>query len=193
MVIDALYTKYFQKSKIFLYPLLEIKRGTFIVPNETYISWNDKINSEDMQLICIYKPEKNQNYLDFEKNVLLKHNRLIDFIKINEEQIVFTFNFSDLSVDWIHFINGKYSQMEIKIKRKILDFFDKKSGNYAYVESYLFPEKHFETYAKILDVDISLLINVGELCNKPDLEREKLLINIADLENIEKTEKIENN
>ena len=60
MVIDALYTKYFQKSKIFLYPLLEIKRGTFIVPNETYISWNDKINSEDMQLICIYKPEKNQ-------------------------------------------------------------------------------------------------------------------------------------
>jgi hypothetical protein len=74
--------------------------------------------------------------------------------------------------------------MNTETKRKILDFFDKKSGNYAYVESYLFPEKHFETYARILGVDENLLKSVGELCNKPDLEKEKLLIAVADLENI---------
>ena len=78
MVIDALYRKYFQKSKIFLYPLLDIKRGTSVVPKDTYLSWNDTINSEDMKLVCVYYVRTDQEYLQFEKNVLLKHNRLID-------------------------------------------------------------------------------------------------------------------
>jgi hypothetical protein len=48
----------------------------------------------------------------------------------------------------------------------------------------LFPEKHYETYAKILGVDIAMLKSVGELCDKPNLEKENLLIEVADLENI---------
>jgi hypothetical protein len=184
MVIDALYRKYFQKSKIFLYPILGIKRGTSVVPTETYVSWADKVNSEDMKLVCVYPVRTDSEYMQFEKNVLLKHNRLIDLIKVDEEKLVVTFNFSDLSDDWSCFLDGKYSKMNINTKRKILDFFDKKSGNYAYVESYLFPEKHFETYAKILDVDANFLKSVGELCNKPDLDKESLLIEVADLENI---------
>jgi hypothetical protein len=47
MVINALYKKYFQKSKIFIYPLLDIKRGTQIVPSETYLAWNDLYSPED--------------------------------------------------------------------------------------------------------------------------------------------------
>jgi hypothetical protein len=184
MVIDALYRKYFQKSKIFLYPLLAIKRGTSVVPSETYVSWNNTITSEDMTLVCVYNPRTDQEYLQFEKNVLLRHNRLIDFVKVDDEHIVVTFNFSDLNDDWFNFLNGKYSKIDINTKRKILDFFDKKSGNYAYVESYLFPEKHFETYAKILGVDVNVLKSVGELCDKPDLEKESLLMEVADLENI---------
>lgn len=184
MVINALYKKYFQKSKIFLYPLLDIKRGTSVVPNETYLSWNDTINSEDMKLICTYHFRTDDEYTKFEKNVLLKHNRLVDLIKVNDDTVVVIFSFSDLKSDWFYFINGQYSKMNTETKRKILDFFDKKSGNYAYVESYLFPEKHFETYAKILGVDENLLKSVGELCNKPDLEKEKLFIAVADLENI---------
>jgi len=184
MVIDALYRKYFQKSKIFLYPLLEIKRGTSVVPKETYVCWNNTVNSEDMKLVCVYYPRTDSEYLQFEKNILLKHNRLVDLVKVDDETLVVTFNFSDLSDDWFNFLNGKYSKIDIKTKSKILNFFDKKSGNYAYVESYLFPEKHFQTYAKILGVDIEMLKSVGELCDKPDLEKEKLLIEVADLENI---------
>ena len=184
MVIDALYKKYFQKSKIFLYPILGIKRGTSVVPTETYVSWNDKVNSEDMKLVCIYQTRTDLDYLQFEKNVLLKHNRLEDYVKIDDDKLVIIFNFSDISDDWHNFLNGKYSKISIATKRKILEFFDKKSGNYAYVESYLFPEKHFETYAKILGVDTEILKSVGELCDKPDLEKEKLLIEVADLENI---------
>ena len=184
MVIDALYRKYFQKSKIFLYPLLGIKRGTSVVPSETYVSWNNNVNSEDMKLVCVYSIRTDGEFLQFEKNILLKHNRVHDFVKIDDDKLVITFNFSDLNDDWSCFLEGKYSKMNMNTKRKILDFFDKKSGNYAYVESYLFPEKHFETYARILGVDVEMLKSVGELCNKPDLEKEKLLIEVADLENI---------
>lgn len=184
MVIDALYKKYFQKSKIFLYPILGIKRGTSVVPSETYVAWNDKVNSEDMKLVCIYETRSDLEYKQFEKNVLLKHNRIHDYIKVDNNKLVIIFNFSDISDDWMHFLNGKYSKMTISTKRKILEFFDKKSGNYAYVESYLFPEKHFETYAKILGADVNMIIAVGELCDKPDLNKEKLLIEVADLENI---------
>lgn len=184
MIIDALYRKYFQKSKIFLYPLLDIKRGTSVVPDETYLSWNDSYSPEDMKLVCVYAIRTDKEYTLFEANVLLKHNRLTDYVKINDETAVFTFDFSDLAHDWDCFIQGKYSQMNMNTKRKILDFFDKKSGNYAYVISYLFPEKHFETYAKLLGVETEFLKAVGELCDKPDLEKEKLVMEVADLENL---------
>jgi hypothetical protein len=184
MVINALYKKYFQKSKIFLYPLLEIKRGTSVVPSETYLSWNDTINSEDMKLVCKYHPRKDQEYLHFERNVLFKHNRMLDFVKISDEDMIVTFDFSDLGENWALFMEGQYSKIDLKTKRKILNFFDKTSGNYAYVESYLFPEKHYETYANILNVPVELLQAVGELCDKPDLDKERLLIEVADLENI---------
>lgn len=183
MVISALYKKYFQKSKIFIYPLLDIKRGTQIVPIETYLSWNDVYTPEDKKLICVYETNASE-YEEFEKTVLLKHTRLCQINKVNSYQTVFVFDFSDLGNDWNHLINGRYSKISDEIKRKIVNFFNKHSGNYVYVTSYIYPEKFFKRYAELLDVSIELLENVGELCDKPDLEKEKLLIEVADFENI---------
>jgi hypothetical protein len=181
MTINALYRKYFQKSKIFLYPLLDIKRGTSVVPSETYLSWGTSYGPEDMKLVCLYKPRTDSEYINFEKNVLLKHNRLCDYIKIDSETSIFTFDFSDLADDWMHFVNGRFSKINPDIKRKIVNFFDKNSGNYIYVMSYLYPEKYFEDYAKLLGCSAELLEAVGELCDKPDLEKENLRIEVADL------------
>jgi hypothetical protein len=187
MAINALYKKYFQKSKIFLYPILDIKRGTSVVPSETYITWGDYCSTEDMKLVCVYHTRLDAEYIQFEKNVLLKHSRLCDYVKADATTSVFTFDFSDLSDDWDHFINGRYSKMEIKIKRKIVDFFDKNSGNYFYVNSYLFPTPHHHVYAELLDVSVELVKEVFELCDKPNLEKENLVLEVANLENIEKT------
>lgn len=182
MALNALYTKYFQKSKIFLYPLLDIKRGS-IVPTETYVSWNSSYSPEDMKLICLYDCS-HKDFVIFENTVLLKHNRLCDYIKLDSKHTVFTFDFSDLQDDWQNFINGKYSKINENLKRRILNYFDKNSGNYIYVESYLFPIKYIKKYAELLNVSEELLLSVEELCDKPDLEKEKLLIEVADLENI---------
>ena len=70
MKINALYRKYFQKSKIFLYPLLDIKRGTSVVPSHTFVAWNDTYKPEDMKLICLYETRLDKEYINFEKNVL---------------------------------------------------------------------------------------------------------------------------
>jgi hypothetical protein len=181
MTINALYRKYFQKSKIFLYPLLEIKRGTSVVPSETYLSWSTSYSPEDMKLVCLYKHRTDSEYINFEKHVLLKHNRLCDYIKIDSESSIFTFDFSDLADDWMHFVNGRFSKISPDIKRKIINFFDKNSGNYIYVMSYLYPEKYFEDYAKLLNCPVELLQSVGELCDKPDLTKENLTIEVAEL------------
>ena len=184
MAITALYRKYFQKSKIFLYPLLDIKRGTSVIPTETYVSWNDTYSPEDMKLICVYDIRTDEEYKNFEKNILLTHSRLCNFVKVNS-QAVLTFDFSDLGDDWAHFINGRYSKISLNLKQKILGFFDKYSGNYAYMHSYLLPEKYFSNYAELLNVDVSMLIEVGELCTKPDLGKETLIMEVADLGNID--------
>ena len=183
MVINTLYVKYFQKSKIFLYPLLGIKRGSSVVPVDTYISWGDKYAPEDAKLICLYDIRDDEEYKNFEKTVLLKHNRLHDYI-VYDKQSVFVFDFQDFKEDWNYFVNGKYSKLKDSTKERILGFFERYSGNYIYIYSYLYPNNWFERYATILDVDVDLLKEVGELCNIPDLERECLEIKVADLENI---------
>jgi hypothetical protein len=185
MALNSVYKKYFQKSKVFIYPLLGIKRGSSVVPTETYLSWNESYAPEDMKLVCIYQSRTDAEYIQFEKNVLLKHTRLNNYIKVNDNTTVAIFDFSDLGNDWFYFIEGKYSKISLNLKHDVLNFFDKYSGNYSYMHSYLFPEKHFENYAELLNVEVKMLKEVGELCNKPDLDKECLIMAVADLENIE--------
>jgi hypothetical protein len=183
MAIDALYRDYFQKSKVLLYPLLGIKRGSTAVPEQTYLSWSEHLAPEDMKLIALYPARTDSEYLMFEKNVLLKHNRVCDYIKLNDTNTVVTFDFSDLKDDWHKFLNGQYSKLDIKLKRKIRDHFDKNTGTYTYIDSYLFPERYFSLYADLLGTTEDILRSVGELCSKPDLEKETLLLKAENLQN----------
>lgn len=185
MEIDALYTSYFQKSKVLMYPLLGIKRGCPAIPEQTYLAWGSKITLEDMKFITVYAKRADIEYLNFEKNVLLKHPRICDYIVLNSEQVLFTFDFSDLKHDWNKFINGQFSKLNQELKRKIRDHFDKNSSTHVYVDSYMFPEKYFSLYAKLLGADEELLREVGELCSKPDLEKENLMAEVINLENRE--------
>jgi 5'-3' exonuclease len=176
MVINNIYVKYFQKSKIFIYPLLNIKRGSSIVPVETFVSWDNKYSPNDAKLICLYDNKEDAEYKNFVKNVLLKHARLCDH-RIYYDQSVFVFDFQDMKDDWNYFKRGKYSQMKKKTKDEILNFFERYSGNYIYINSFLYPENWFARYAEILSVEKRLLVEVGELCNIPNPDLEHLTIN----------------
>ena len=182
MSINALYKEYFQKSKIFMYPLLGIKRGSPAVPNQTYIGWESEYAPEDAKLIAEYPVRTDDEYLKFEKTILLKHNRLVDYYMINDAAY-FVFDFSDLTDDWNKFRSGQYSKLSPNIKRKIHSYFDNHSANHVYMDSYLNPEKYFGIYSDLLNTSEDLLRSIGELCSKPDLEKETLTVKKENLQN----------
>ena len=67
MIINDIYKKYFQKSKIFLYPLLGIERGN-VVPEEVYFSISDKYKPEDRKLVLLYDPKMDLKYETFKED-----------------------------------------------------------------------------------------------------------------------------
>ena len=174
--INSLYREYFQKSRVFVYPLLDIKRGVSILPVNTYIAWEELgIEPKDAKMVCVYQYRNDDDYLAFETEKL-KGNKLFESSAfINDgSQIAYIFSFSVYKQDWLHFLHGKYSKLSIPFKRKIKDFFRRSGNNYVYVESFLHPEKYFALYSELLNMPMSTLKEVGELCSPPDFSKEQL-------------------
>jgi hypothetical protein len=76
---------------------------------------------------------------------------------------------------------GKYSKLSTVLKKAIKSYYGDNSAEYKFIETYLNPEKYFESYAKLLNVDLELLKQVGELCDACDMDKETLKISIEDL------------
>jgi hypothetical protein len=175
MVINQLYPRYFQKSKLFLYPLLGLQRG-LTAPEEVYFSWEGKYSPEDQKLILVYTNVSGSLYQELKNTKLANHRLLLEIIPTMGDQEIYVFDFSSYATAWDHLIAGRYSKMSLKTKQTILDYFERYSGNYIYMHSFLFPNKWFKRYAEILDVPEELLIEVGELCDKPDWKKELFTI-----------------
>lgn len=176
MSIKSLYREYFQKSRIFLYPALEIKRGSSITPIETYISWNDVIIPADRKLVCLYHLRDDSQYKQFEKTKLFGNRLFDDFREVGEGKGIYIFNFDQNNSDWQHFLKGRYSKISPDLKKKIKDFYKENNSNSTYVDSFVNPEKYYDLYSDLLGVNVKLLKEVTELCSSPDIEKETLLI-----------------
>jgi len=184
--MKQIYKSYFQKSKVFLYPLLGIKKGVRFVPIETYIGWdNNEISPKDT-LICAYaiedaeKAHIHKSFQSFAKSDLRK-NELYHSEYETDDLKIFVFDLSFFKSDIQKFKEGKYSEFSRLTKKIIMNFFE--NGTVAeYMESYLYPEEYYEIYSDILNVPISTLEEVGELCDKPDLEKEDFKKSIIELE-----------
>lgn len=181
--IDDIYVDYFQKSKVFLYPALGIKKGTSVTPIETYLEWGDNIKLSDRKLVCLYYLRDDDEFISFEENHLLKNPLFEDCIEVDGNKAVYIFNFEEYSEDFDHVVNGRYSLLSQKLKDKIRDSYGVNSANYMYVKSYLYPSYYYKQYASILCPDandnpkmMELLNEVGELCSKPDFKKESLKI-----------------
>jgi hypothetical protein len=76
--------------------------------------------------------------------------------------------------------------MNPTVKRKIRDHFDKNGSNFMYMDSFLFPEKYFNIYSELLGISEETLRDVGELCTIPDMEKEILIVNVEELQKLNK-------
>lgn len=181
-MIASLYNEYSQKSKLFLYPLLKIRKGVSVTPIGTYTSWVGHYDHTDYKFMCTYHLRDDKEFYLFEKSKLLKNPLFSDFYHLNEDKGMYVFDYSDLSKDWDKYLKGKYSTMSDEIKKVILSFYSSSKFSYPHIESYLNPHLYYENYAKLLDCDKSVLEKVVELCDKPDLDKETVDVLIKNLE-----------
>lgn len=185
-MIDSLYTKYFQKSRSFLFPALGVKKTANFSPAGTYVAVDGIVQPEDMKLVCAYKEDKSEGFRIFEEQMLLTNPLFNQVLHIREYNL-YLFDYQTYMDDWFNFMLGKYSKLSPVLKRAIKAYYGDTSSEYRYIESYLFPDKFFDTYAKLLDVDPYMLKKIGELCDPCDLEKETLKIPVEDLEILQKT------
>lgn len=173
----GVYTQYFQKSKVFLYPLLDIKKGATYVPRQTYIAWEDMYSIEDTMFLCVYQTPMNERFQRFIDRFILSHELFDKYIQLEDKKHLFIFNLKSRKFDFDNFIEGKYSKISLDSKIKILDFFGSNDKVEDYIHSFLSPKDHHEEYAEHLGVDIESIKEVYELCTPPDIEKETLINN----------------
>ena len=174
------YTHYFQKSKIFLYPLLGISKGKDYVPTETYICWDKLYTTEDYKYICIYDAKKDKKYKLFENDVLKRLNNYESSFSLSEDRHAYIFDYSEHKHDYEMFVKGYYSKLSTNCKNKILNYFGKIGKISSYIKSYLNPEEYHDVYAEALLVNVNLIREVYEICSIPNIEKETLFEKIPE-------------
>jgi hypothetical protein len=167
---------YIQKSRIFFYPLLGIRRGSSVTPVSTHMTWENVFTVQDYRFIAVYHLRDDQAFKQFEEKHLLG-NRLFDtFYELENGDGAYVFDFHDEIKNYKCIVNGKYSRLEPEYKASISNFFKNHHRHHNSISSYLYPEKFHEAYAKDLLVTVSLMKEVVETCSLPDLKQENLEI-----------------
>ena len=180
--MKKIHDKYIQKSKIFLYPALDIRRGSKIKPLQTYIAWEEFITPNDKKLICVYDILDTEDFQIFERVKLLGNRLFSEYKQTVNNQGIYIFTFENRDKDWDKFVKGKYSELSELAKSEIKKFYGTDANTYEYVMSYLYPDDYYNIYSDLLGVDINILKVVGELCAPYNKDKETLQIPKEDLE-----------
>ena len=170
--MNIVYTQYFQKSKVFLYPLLGVKKGSKYVPKSTFILWDKFYDKDDYKLILIYEHDNSLEYKIFVDQSIKPLHKYERKFKISDNKDLYLFNMKKCKHDYDCFFDGKFSQMTMEAKRKIKSYFSSAGKISKYIESFLNPEEFHDDYATAFNVSDELIKDVYELCSKPDLSKE---------------------
>lgn len=176
MIENIITPVYRQKSKIFLWPLLDIPRRVGFKPIKTYIIDPIKnITQNDYCLIAPFSKDPSDKFDVFEEQILLTNEFFIDFYE-SKHFLVYIFDLHPYKEDFEKFINGKYSKLSKEAKILINRFYGTQVGlafhPHHQVNAYLNPTK--EVYlglARELGVNPADIAG-NEILNPPDLEKE---------------------
>lgn len=174
---------YFQKSKLFLCPLIELpKKGDYLIDG-TYLYWNKEFNIDNYNFIVTYKNNVD-GFITFEKDVILKNKSLIACFEEGKLSI-YIFDLSKWKDDIDLFLKGAYSKLSKNTKFKIFQYENFNSiptkaiienGKVPFtVHIALFPELYYEHASKeLLYEDNYLKDNNIELWDIFNKEKETL-------------------
>jgi len=195
--LKDLYSKYFQKSRSFLFPILGLKKAATFLPLQVYLTWEGMYTLEDKMLIVTYRNSKDLNWEKYLVETLMANQMFNDYHETEDSNVIIvSFDLKVIAEDYDHVVEGKYSRIGKLLKKKIRDFYAYNSPEWAYMESFLFPENYYTMYSKILNVEEEHILHTGQLCDLPNLEKETLKlkpyakINDVDKINMESRENI---
>ena len=179
-----MYKNYFQKSKVFLYPLLKISKGVDFVPVETYLTWGGNYSIKDKKFLCLYNQKDTTKWHNFEKKFLLQNILFYDYINLEDDLHLYVFDMRDIVNDYNKLCKGKYSEFTESTKTLVINFFGEKGSLAQYVEEYLYPEYYHTQYAEDLNVEVDMISKIYEVCDKPNFEKEELIFKKPDTKSI---------
>lgn len=169
--INEPYSRYFQKSMVFLFPLAGIPLHDEIKPLKSYIHLPGLVDIDSPEIILEF--EKHTEVIQFLDPIIARNPRLKKISGLSERLFVLV-DLSQYKEQYLFFLNGSYSRFDQKVKQQILNFHTKNKANLAYIHSFLYPERYFSQYAKLFDISENILQEVGELIDKPNLLKETL-------------------
>lgn len=169
--INEPYSRYFQKSMVFLFPLAGIPMHDEIKPLKSYIHLPGLVDLDTPEIILEF--EKHTEVIQFLDPIIARNPRLKKISGLSERLFVLV-DLSQYKEQYLFFLNGSYSRFDQKVKQQILNFHTKNKANLAYIHSFLYPERYFSQYAKLFDISENILQEVGELIDKPNLLKETL-------------------
>jgi len=184
-MIKSIYSRYFQKSRSFLYPALGIKKNDRFKPKATYLAIKGLIEPEDVKFVCTFDKNDSDAFKYFEAKMLLENPLFSEKIPMDDYNI-YVFDYEVYTNDWFNFILGKYSKLSSVLKRAIKSYYGESSSEYSYIDTYLNPKEYFDVYSELLNVDVESLKEIGELCDPCDMEKETLEISVECLQKIKK-------
>jgi hypothetical protein len=177
---------YVQKSNWFLYPLLGIKKSVRYKPSQTYIADLQKgITDQDNMLICVYKKELLDKAFQYFEDVYLFNNYHFKDFYETKTCLVYIFDLSHFSKDFQKFIKGKYSGYSEKSKAIINGYYAKHDqfGVHPHpkINAYLNPTQEvFEQVSEEYGIPLETVISIGEVIDKPDLDKEIFIVEPED-------------
>jgi hypothetical protein len=140
------------------------------------MSWKGVHSINECKFIIAYHLRDDKEFKDFEDLKLIGNPLFEDFFELENGDGAYVFNFNEYKSEFKKIIHGKYSKLSDQYKTKVLHFFKNHTTHHRYIESYVNPHFYFEEYEKLLNVPISILEKVGELCSLPDLKKEELKV-----------------
>lgn len=168
------YTRYFQKSRAFLVPILGLKKLAKYVFEQSYMMWEGMYTLDDKKLILVYNPTDDSGWDNYLLNTLMTNQMFNEYHEISKDMLAVSFDMSVIHADYQCVIDGRYSKLSKLAKVKIRDYYGYNTPEYAYMESFLFPSRYISIYSKLLDVPEEHIRFTGELCDKPDFTQETL-------------------
>lgn len=173
-LIKKLYSKYFQKSRSFLLPILGIKKNTTFPSINSYLCWEGMYVLTDYKLILTYYVDTDPKWNNYLLHILMNNPFFHEYHEIDKEYVALSFDMQSFKDDFEHVLFGRYSKLSKLTKGKIREYYGYHTPEWAYVESFLFPDKYMQLYSELLDVHIQHIKHTGELCDKPDIDKETL-------------------